>query len=83
MSEFNQFVVSKKYKGKIIKVRVCDGVNNGRRSTTIVCKYNPLMFSFSNASDEMVDYYIMKDFKIAQDKIDENSFTKKLVKKFK
>ena len=83
MSEFNQFVVSKKYKGKIIKVRVCDGVIDGRRSTTIVCKYNPLMFSFSNASDEKVDYFIYRDFEIAKEEIDKNSFVKKLTKMFR
>ena len=78
-----EYVIRRKYKGKIIDIKVRDGFIDGRRSTTITCKYNPIMFGFSNASDEKVQYFIEKDYEIAKKEIDEKSFVKKIVKLFR
>lgn len=78
-----EYTIQRKYKGRIIDIKVRDGYIDGRRSTTITCKYNPIMFGFSDASDEKVQYFINRDFEIAKKEIDEKSFVKKLIKKFR
>lgn len=83
MVKYNEYTIRRKYKGRIIEVRVRDGFIDGRRSTTIKCKYNPIMLGFSNASDEKIDFFIYRDFEIAKKEIDEKSFVKKLIKKFR
>lgn len=83
MVKYNEFVIRRKYKGKIIEVKVKDGFVDGRRSTTITCDYNPNMFGFSNASDEKVDYFINRDFEIAKKEIDNRSLVKKIGKLFR
>ena len=38
-----EYIIERKYKGKIIRIKVRDGYIDGRRSTTITCKYNPIV----------------------------------------
>lgn len=83
VEDVNEYTIVRKYKGKVIEVKVRDYFIDGRRSTTITCKYNPIMFGFSDATDDKINAFIEKDFRIAKKEIDENSFVKKLVKYFK
>lgn len=83
MQDVIDYVVIKKYKGKTIEVKVHDYSANGERLTKINCEYSSNVFCFRNGTDEEVDYYIKKQFMIAKDVIDENSFVKKLGKFFR
>ena len=78
-----EYVIERKYKGKIVHIKVRDGFIDGRRSTTIKCKYNPIVIGFSDGTDEKVQNFIERDFMIAKKEIDENCFVKKLVKLFR
>ena len=73
-----EYTIEIKYKGKIICIKVRDGYIDGRRSTTITCKYNPIVIGFSDGSDEKVNSFIERNFNIAKKEIDEKSFVKKL-----
>lgn len=77
-----EYTIQRKYKGRIINIKVRDGYIDGRRSTTIFCDYNPITFGFSDASDEKVEYFIEKDYAIAKKEIDNKSLVKKIVKVF-
>lgn len=78
-----EYIIERKYKGKIVHIKVRDGFIDGRRSTTIKCKYNPIVIGFSDGTDEKVQYFINKNYEIAKKEIDENSFVKKLTKIFR
>lgn len=78
-----EYTIQRKYKGKIINIKVRDGYIDGRRSTTITCRYNPIMLGFSNASDEKVQHFIEKDYEIAKKEIDSNSFVKRIGRLFR
>ena len=78
-----EYTIQRKYRGRVINIKVRDGYIDGRRSTTITCRYNPIMFGFSNASDEKIEYFIERDYKIAKNEIDNKSLVKKIGKLFK
>lgn len=78
-----EYTIERKYKGKIIRIKVRDGYIDGRRSTTITCKYNPIVIGFSDGSDQKVQYFIERDYAIAKKEIDEKSFVKKIGKLFR
>lgn len=78
-----EYTIQRKYKGKIINIRVRDGYIDGRRSTTITCKYNPIVIGFSDGSDQKVQYFIDKDYEIAKKAIDDNSLVKKIGRLFR
>jgi len=78
-----EYTIQRKYKGRIIEIRVRDGYINGRRSTMIKCKYNPIMIGFSDGTDEKVQYFIERDYEIAKKEIDNKCFTKKIERLFK
>lgn len=78
-----EYTIERKYKGKIIRIKVRDGYIDGRRSTTITCKYNPIVIGFSDGSDQKVQYFIERDYEIAKKEIDEKSFVKKIGKLFR
>jgi hypothetical protein len=82
-----EYTIQRKYKGRIINIKVRDGYIDGRRSTTIFCDYNTITYGMSNASDEKVQYFIERDYRIAKKEIDKPVLVKikdngkKLVKK--
>ena len=78
-----EYTIQRKYKGRLVNIKVRDGYVDGRRSTTIRCDYNPITYGFSNASDEKVEYFVEKDYRIAKKEIDNKSLVKKIVKVFK
>ena len=78
-----EYTIQRKYKGRIIEIKVRDGYIDGRRSTTIRCKYNPITIAFSNASDEKVQYFIERDYYISKKEIDNRSLVKKYIKLLK
>lgn len=78
-----EYTIERKYKEKIIRIKVRDGYIDGRRSTTITCKYNPIVIGFSDGSDQKVQYFIERDYAIAKKEIDEKSFVKKIGKLFR
>ena len=78
-----EYTIERKYKGKIIRIKVRDGYIDGRRSTTITCKYNPITFGFSDATEDKINCFIERDFEIAKKEIDEKSFVKKIGKLFR
>ena len=78
-----EYTIQRKYRGRVIDIKVRDGYIDGRRSTTITCRYNPIMFGFSNASDEKVQYFINRDFEIAKKEIDSKSLVKRMCKLFR
>ncbi len=78
-----EYTIERKYKGKIICIKVRDGYIDGRRSTTITCKYNPIVIGFSDGSDQKVQYFIERDYAIAKKEIDEKCFVKKIGKLFR
>jgi len=83
VEDVNEYVIRRKYKGKIIEVKVRDYFIDGRRSTTITCEYNPIMIGFSDATEDKINCFIERDFNIAKKEIDNNSFVKKIVKLFR
>lgn len=78
-----EYTIQRKYKGRIIDIKVHDGYIDGRRSTTITCDYNPILIGFSNGSDEKVQYFIERDYEIAKNEIDNKRFVKKISKLFR
>ena len=78
-----EYTIERKYKENIIRIKVRDGYIDGRRSTTITCKYNPIVIGFSDGSDQKVQYFIERDYAIAKKEIDEKSFVKKIGKLFR
>ena len=72
-----EYTIERKYKEKIIRIKVRDGYIDGRRSTTITCKYNPIVIGFSDGSDQKVQYFIERDYAIAKKEIDEKIFVKR------
>lgn len=83
VEDVNEYVIRRKYKGKIIEVKVRDYFIDGRRSTTITCEYNPIIFGFSDATEDKINCFIERDFNIAKKEIDEKSFVKKIGKLFR
>lgn len=83
MEEVNEYVIRRKYKGIVIEVNVRDCFYVGRRSTTITCKYNPIVIGFSNGTEEKINKFIERDFKIAKDEIDSKCFLKRMEKIFR
>ena len=83
MEEVNEYVVARESKGKIIEVKVKDYFYDGRRSTTITCKYNPIMIGFSDGTDRKIKYFIEREFLLAKREIDQNCFVKRFRKLFK
>jgi hypothetical protein len=58
VEDVNEYTIFRKYKGKIIEVKVRDYFIDGRRSTTITCEYNPIVLGFSNATDDKINDFI-------------------------
>lgn len=83
VEDVNEYVIRRKYKGKIIEVKVRDYFIDGRRSTTITCEYNPIIFGLSDATEDKINCFIERDFNIAKKEIDEKSFVKKIGKLFR
>lgn len=81
--EIVEYTIQREYKGRIINIIIRDGYIGGRRSTTIKCKYNPILIGFSNGSDEKVQYFIERDYEIAKNEIDNKRFVKKISKLFR
>lgn len=78
-----EYTIQRKYKGRIINVKVRDGYVDGRRTTTIRCNYNPITYGLSNASDEKFEHFIERDFDIAKKEIDKKRLVKRIENLFK
>lgn len=83
MKNIVEYTIQRKYKGRIINIRIRDGYVDGRRTTMIKCKYNPITVGFSDGSDEKVQYFIEKNYEIAKNEIDNKSLVKKIGNIFK
>lgn len=86
MVKYVDYVVRRKYSGKIIEVKVRDGIVDGRRSTFVRCDYVNCGGGISNASDERINSEIEKKFQIAQESIDrdkEKCLVRKISKLFR
>ena len=81
--EIVEYTIQREYKGRIINIIIRDGYIDGRRSTTIKCKYNPILIGFSDGSDEKVQHFIERDYEIAKNEIDNKRFVKKISKLFR
>ena len=77
------FIIQRKYKGRIINIKVRDGYIDGKRITMIKSKYNPNLYKFSNGSDEKVQHFIEKNYEIAKNEIDSKTLVKRIGKLFK
>ena len=81
--EIVEYTIQRKYKGRIINIRIRDGYIYGRRSTTITCDYNPIAIRFSNGSDEKVQHFIERDYRIAKNEIENKSLVRRITKLFR
>lgn len=77
------YTIQKKYKGRIINIKVRDGYINGIRSTVITCDYDTGIICFSNGSNEKVQHFIDRKYVFAKKKIDEESIGNKIKKLFR
>ena len=78
-----EYTIQRKYKGRIINIKIRDGYINGRRSTTIDSDYDSGFIGFSNGSDEKVQLFIEREYALAKKKIDDKSLVKKIGNIFK
>lgn len=78
-----EYTIQRKYKGRLVNIKVRDGYINGRRSTMIDCDYDSGFIGFSNGSDEKVQLFIEREYSLAKKKIDGKSLVKKISNIFK